>query len=146
MCVVCAESDRGLPNSLWKEIYRSIEKLQRPSQSYFCSNNFNIETWVHDHLADTENVTMTDSEVPENSVFTWQCTQTWQGHLWKHWFHSYVFVKESLAHEVTCTNHQEIAKLDVKDNMHAFKWMAIPFLRSWIMSNFFWGTFYLSCL
>lgn len=70
MFVVCAKADRGLPNSLWEEIYRSLEKLQSPSQSYFCSNNFNIETWVHDHLADTENVTVTDSGVPEISVFT----------------------------------------------------------------------------
>lgn len=32
MFVVCAEADRGLPNSLWEEIYRSLEKLQSPSK------------------------------------------------------------------------------------------------------------------
>lgn len=68
MFLVCVEGDRGMTNSLWKEIYRSLEKLQSPSQSYFCSNNLNIEKWIHDHLlVGTEDITGTDCDLADIS-------------------------------------------------------------------------------
>lgn len=41
------DGDRRLPNSLWEEIYRSLEKWQSPSQSYFALQvkYWNLSSW-----------------------------------------------------------------------------------------------------
>ena len=59
MILVCIESNRALPNSLWEDIYRSVEKLWSSSQGHVCSNYLNIEIWICDpFLADTKSITV----------------------------------------------------------------------------------------
>lgn len=71
--LVWIEGDKVLPNSLCKEIYRSLEKLQSPSQGYFSQTKLNIEIWISDPLlAVKESITAADFDLEQDKYLPCQ--------------------------------------------------------------------------